>query len=352
MTAAHASALAALDARPAERVRADIFARKALRQDPTAVAAVAALGLNAQIRGDKASARRLFAYAEKLSRRDLQTQLWMIEDAVDHGNVRASLRHYDIALRTKIESRDLLFPVLASASADPQIRTELVRTLATKPLWGTEFIAFAAANGPDPRSTADLLLGGRLAGIAIPDGADAAVISALLGSELVNDAWAYYTAMRGAADRRRSRDPQFTTPPERATAFDWAALNEAGMSTSIQRSDKGGIFDFAAPASVGGPLLQQLQILPPGDYRLDGHSIGIEQAATSRPYWALLCYDDRRELGRVLLPNSTQNGGVFTGRFSVPRNCSTQLLVLFARASDAVAGLSGQIDRVQVVPTR
>lgn len=84
----------------ARRREADRLARLALRQDPTAVAALATLGLNAQIRGDTNSARRYFAYSDKLSRRSLTTRLWAIEDAVARDDIPAALRNYDVALRT------------------------------------------------------------------------------------------------------------------------------------------------------------------------------------------------------------------------------------------------------------
>ena len=43
-----------------DRVRSEALARTALRLDPTAIAAIATLGLNAQIDGDTAAARRIF----------------------------------------------------------------------------------------------------------------------------------------------------------------------------------------------------------------------------------------------------------------------------------------------------
>ncbi|MBM3929379.1 MAG: hypothetical protein FJ335_13135, partial [Sphingomonadales bacterium] len=95
ITAAYATSLAGDDATLEDRARADVLAKRALQQDPTAVAAVATLGVNADIRGDKAAARRYFAYAQKLSRRDLRTQLFMIEDAVQRGDIPEALRQYD-----------------------------------------------------------------------------------------------------------------------------------------------------------------------------------------------------------------------------------------------------------------
>jgi hypothetical protein len=351
ITALAAQTLAIADATPADRIRADRLARTALQQDPTAVSAVSTLGIDAQLRGDTAGARRLFAYAETLSRRDIATQLWAVEDAVGRGDVNGALRHYDIALRTSSTAPDLLFPVLASAIADPAIRVALTRTLAARPSWGDAFLTYVAAKGPDPRATARLLTGLRRAGLAVSDGASAEIVNLLISSNFLDDAWSYHASVHPGIDRRRSRDPRFMAEVAAPSPFDWVPLNDGGITTSIQRGDRGGIFDFAVPASVGGPLLRQVQVLPAGDYRLEGHGSGIEQPEGSAPYWVLSC-GDGRELGRVVMPNSSQAGGRFAGRFVVPTGCPIQTLTLVARPSDMVSGVSGEIDQVRLFPAK
>jgi hypothetical protein len=347
ITAAYATSLAGPDATAKDRTRADAFAKRAFQQDPTAVAAVATLGINADVRGDKVASRHYFVYAQKLSRRDLRTQLFMIEDAVQRNDIAGALHQYDMTLRVSPALGELLYPVLASASADPDIRRELVKTLAGKPIWGDGFIGFIAGNAPDPKSTAALFLGLRRAGVPVSEAAHARTVEALIAGRKVDVAWSYYATIRPGANRRQSRDPHFALAISEPSQFDWNAINDGGLVTGIQS----GIFDFAAPASVGGPMLQQLQLLPPGTYRLSGHSIGIEQAADALPYWTLRCQNGR-ELGRVEVPKSSVGRGYFTGLFSVPADCPVQTLVLTARASDAVSGLSGQFDLVELVPAR
>lgn len=346
-----AQARSGADATAADRAGADRLARRALQGDATAVAAAATLGINAQVRGDVAGARALFGYAQRLSRRDLQTQIWAIEDAVGRGNVKEALRHYDIALRTSRLAPDLLFPVLGSAIGDPAIASALADTLAAKPVWGESFINHVTANGPDARATARLLGALRRRRVPVSDVASAAAIDKLVAAEFFDDAWAYYSLVRPGVDRRASRDPFFTADLAAPSRFDWVPINDAGVTTSIQRGGRGGVFDFAVPASVGGPLLQQLQLLPPGDYRLEGHSGLIDQPERSRPYWVLSCRDGR-ELGRLILPNSRQANGKFAGSFTVPLGCPAQTLALVARPSDAVGGGSGQIDQIRLVPLR
>lgn len=350
ITAALAASLTGPEAGDAQRRRSDDLARRALRQDPTAVTAAATLGINAQLRGDTAAASRLFAYAEKLSRRDLPTQLWMIEAAVGRGDILGALHHYDIALRTKRQSWDLLFPILASASADPPVRAELVKTLAAQPLWAEPFVNHVAAHPADPKATSALFLDLRRAGLALPDRVHAAAINGLIAGGFADEAWRHYAAIRASADRRQSRDPRFAFASEAPTAFDWVPVNGGGVSTSIQRGEGGNVFDFSVASGLGGPLLRQMQMFPPGTYRIEGRSSGIAQPAQSQPYWTLVCQTGGREFGRVAVPNSAQAGGAFSGQFTVPADCPVQALILVARVSDEAAGLSGQIVRVQVAP--
>ena len=307
--------------------------------------ALSTLGLNASALGDTLTARQLFGQAQKLSRRDFRTQLWTIEDTVARGDIARALYQYDVTLRVYPALGELLYPILATASGETAIRLELVKTLAGRPLWGESFIGYAAGHGPDPRTTAALFLDLRRAGVAVPEAARAGAINALIAAGRIAAAWRYHAVDRPGADWRRSRDPRFTAGTTAPSQLDWMPVDDGGVTASISQ----GAFDFSAPASIGGPLLRQLQLLPPGNYRLIGHSDGIDQRADTRPYWTLIC-GDGRELGRVPVPNSIAANGNFVGMFTVPTGCPTQTLVLVAQASDAVAGLSGRIDRVELMP--
>ncbi len=349
MTALLSEQLSGPDASAADRRRADDLARLALRQDPTAVPAVATLGINAQIRGDTAGARRILAYSEKLSRRDLRTRLWAIEDAVARNDIPSVLRDYDIALRTSQIAPDLLFPILASAIGNTEIRQELAETMARRPIWNDQFLGFVAGNGADARATASLFETLHRHRIGLPQGAAPMLVGRLLAEQYIDDAWRFYTVIRPGVDRQMARDPDFTANLASPTPFDWQPVTDSGVSASIQRGENGGIFDFAVPPNLGGPVLRQTQLLSPGDYVIEGHSIGIEQSDTALPYWTLTC-PDGRELGRIIIPNSVQAKGRFAGRFTVPKGCPVQQLQLVARPSDALSGVTGQMDDVRLGP--
>lgn len=351
ITALLSERLSGAEANSADRKEADRLARLALKQSPLSVAAVSTLGIDAQIRGDSAAARRLFTISQKLSRRDLRTQIWAIEDAVVREDVVGALRHYDIALRTQRAAGDVLFPVLTTAMADPVILTELVRTMAGRPAWNSAFIDYASDNSADARTTAALFTGLARAGIPVSERAGSLTVNALIAQGQAETAWRYYSSIRPDADRRGVRDPHFTTNFETPSLLDWVSVNDTGISTYLQRDGAGGAFEFSVVSSTGGPLLRQVQMLPPGNYVLDGRSRNIDQPVTTLPYWALTC-SDGRELARIVVPISPDSGSDFSGQFAVPANCPIQTLSLIAQPSDAAAGVSGQISHVRLRPTR
>ncbi|RYF21682.1 MAG: hypothetical protein EOO77_05575 [Oxalobacteraceae bacterium] len=325
------------------------LARLAVRQDATAVLAFVVLASQAEMRGDIKAARRLFDYAEALSRRNLPTQLWAIEDAVSRGKIPEALRHYDIALRTSRDASKILYPVLASALSEPAIRSSLTATLAKKPNWGSSFIAYSLGSNADPRHIANLFYGMRAAGVTVTPEASSSLVNRLLLIGAPNDAWRYYASLRKGIVPDRSRDPSFSTNVISSSQFDWVPTDRNGVSVSIQRGDHNGVVDYSVPTGNGGILLQQLQMLPPGRYRLTGSGSGVDQPETTMPYWALTCQGGQ-EIGRVALVRSKQDISTFSGQFDIPTNCPVQLLTFVARLSDNFGGTEGRINHVELTP--
>lgn len=327
------------------------LSRRALLADPTAAEALTVLGFQAQLRGDTEQADRIFSYSIALSRRELRPRIWAIEEAVTRGDIAGALRNYDIALRTSRDAAGALFPTLSAALAEPRIRAAVLPILATDPVWKDAFVAYAANSGIDPEGAIALLREGRRIGLQPAEDQRANLVNALMAQNKPNEAWAYYRSFRPDARRDRSRDPEFVLQTPVRAVFDWRPGADTRLSAAVLTQGDGGLLDFAAPPSAGGELVSQTQLLPVGSYRLEGRSRGIEQPERSRPYWALICQDGR-ELGRAPLPNSQQNGGRFSGRFTVPQDCTVQTLSLVARSTDDIMGVSGQIETAQLVPAR
>lgn len=325
------------------------LARLALRQDPTTAEALTVLAFQAQFRADFEEARNLLAYSLTLSRRELQPRIWAIEEAVMRGDIADALQNYDIALRTSSRASDMLFPILASAIAEPQVRSRLIDIIADGPVWGRSFVYYVGVSGSDPEATVAFYREGERASLPIEDIDRAAVVNALVVRELFGEAWDYYTSFRPGAERHRSRDPDFLLSTEVPAPFDWQTTDDTALFASIITDGKDGRLDFSVPAGIGGVLLQQMQILPPGSYRLEGRSTGIDESENELPFWRLACVGGR-ELGRVVVPSSAQADGVFAGHLTVPPDCEVQVLSLVARPSGKIGGSFGQVEQVQLFP--
>jgi hypothetical protein len=326
------------------------LARAALRLDPTAVGAVDVLALQAELRSERARADGLFAYSVALSRRELQPQLWAIEQAVGRGDIDEALRQYDLAMRTSDQARDMLYPALASAIAEPLVRDRLVPLLVRNPVWAEGFIRYASSKAPAPEAVAQLFRESAAKDVPIDDSERAQVVASLVNRDMMDEAWDFYRTFRRSAVRDRSRDPDFALATEAPAPFDWKLSDASGVSAAILPGARAGILDFAAAPSVGATVASQLEMLPAGRYRLEGRSRGVDQPDSSLPYWVLSCQAGP-ELGRADVPSSGDASATFSADFSVPADCPVQTLSLVVRASGKISGVSGQIEHVQLAAT-
>ena len=326
------------------------LARDALVAEPTAVNALTVLAFQAELRGDEAARDRIFRYATALSRRELKSQVWAIEEAVTRGDIAGALRVYDLALRTSGEARGLLFPVLTAALAEPRVRSELIKVLAGTPTWTTPFVVYATGNSPDPAATVQFLEDARSIGLPVTAEMQSGLVNALVARQQFDEAWSYYASFRRGVRRDRSRDSDFALEVDARAAFDWVPGTDPGISSAILPSQQGGVLDFSLSPGASGVIVRQTQLLPPGSYTLSGRSSGVGATGQSRPFWTLTCADGR-ELGRVSLSNSSSSRADFAGRFTIPQGCAVQTLMLVGRSSNEMSGVSGQIERAVIVPS-
>lgn len=329
--------------------KAGRLVRLALADDPTATDALDVLAFQAQLRNDTHRARRIFSYSLLLSRRELKPQMWAIEEAVKRGDIGEVLRNYDNALRTSREARTLLYPILAEAIAQPQIRARLGRILRSRPVWGKEFLEFIAVSPINPQAALALFSNPQNRGLPITDTTRAGLVTSLVRAGDHRSAWELYRSFHPGADPRRSRDPGFAFRTNTPAPFDWITTSQGNISAALLDKGTAGMLDFSVPPGVGGEVVRQLQLLPPGTYRIEGRSRGIDQPDRSRPYWSLTCMSGV-ELGHVTVPNSASDSGAFRGTIVVPGSCPVQALSLVARASDQMTGSSGQFFHLSLVP--
>ncbi len=323
---------------------AERLARAALRQDATAVSALAVLGVKAQIRSDPDMARAVFGYALKLSRRDLRGHSWVIEDAVNRGDIATALRHYDLAMRTNLGAQTNFFQVLSSAIAEPKVRAMLLPILRESADWVPHFLQNVATNGPDLGASQALLGEYERSGMPVSDALKSQLVDAYARAGNFPDGWRYYAAYRPKSAAMQVRNPAFAPLPGQATRFDWTTPSEAEISAKLNAVGDGAGLDFFVPPGVAGVVVEQVTNLGPGRYRLAG-AVKAEHVGDGTLDWVATCIDGR-QIGAIAVVASGTSGSRYGGTLTVPGNCSFQFLRLQARNNamgDGIAGLLGAI---------
>lgn len=311
------------------------LARAVLAREPANVAATRNAGFAIALRGDNRAAERLFRYAESLSRRDVVTQIWLIEAAVRRNNIREALTHYDRALRTSLNTRATLFPILLAASRDPAIAAPLRDVLARRPHWWREF-AFVVAQHGQVAATLASIIGGLSLDPSV-EGDRLVLINAIGRLITLGDydqAYALYRRVRPppTASHGLIRDGDFTAeyplPP-----FEWTFVDEPGLSAVRQPVSEGqseiALFLIAAEGR-SGEVARQFLLLPPGRYRLSARIGDIQGDSLGRPAISLLCATSTQaRLTTIRLPNARPSGRPFiSDPIMVPSQCRAQWLTI------------------------
>jgi hypothetical protein len=311
-------------------------AARAYRRDPTALTSVTTLGFIAGSRGQEEKAGRIFRYAERLSRRDPETQLWLIEQSVKRDDVRGALVHYDTVLRSSPGLWPHLQPILISASSDGNIARELNRVLRARPNWSRDLLIRFADEGRDAVALATVSRGILDQDVDEDRLVLLRVLDRLVSLGRFDLAWAEYELATRAQGRVPPllRDGQFRServlPP-----FDWDFADGGRLSPERRLRDRSGSsFALYLPvaASTEGEVARQLLRLEPGAYQLGAQVGEVPQDRLRRPFFKVACTGEpERRLLQADFPPATASGRSIASRFVVPAGCRNQWLSIWVR---------------------
>lgn len=341
-------------ANPRSIVEGRARAIAALRSSPIDVKAVRSLGLAAALENNGPAATRAFGYALELSRRDVPTQMWFIERAVERDDIDGALRHYDQAMTTSVASRQTLVPILVQATTTPVIADRLIPMLRRKPNWWGDFTHQLIGTTPDTASLYKFALGMRLrtTDVEHPDFLPR-IVQRLVTAGEIDKAFELYR-VNGGVSRDTVRNGGFehldALPP-----IDWQYVEEpdlAGLRQSRPNGEGTALF-VVAGAGRGGVVAEQLLRLSPGRYRI-GMTIGDMPGggAAERTRVTLRCEGtDRQMISTIALPAAPAEGRRFEADIAVPGGiCRVQRLGIVAAGSLAQAEDSAPwIDDIAII---
>jgi hypothetical protein len=337
-----ASALAEQDivtatARSQEEAR--YYASDALARSPVDARAARVLGLFDALRARNRAAQFAFYYAQRLSRRDLPTQMWLIEQSVDQNDIPSALSHYHIAMRTSQTSRAILIPVLADAAENPAVAKPLAQLLRQRPNWWLDFYDSAVPKISSPISLALIVSAlhfnpaDPLEGARLRQG-----MQRLVALDAVDAAYHIYrkafVAQNQAAVliRNGGFESGVGLPP-----FDWQFSDSPDHQGIIEpRDGSHGSAALSIAGTSSGEVARELLMLPPGQYKLSFLIGAVRGDATQHPDAMIVCLRGA-EILAFRFP-ATPTPQVITKTLGIPdKACRTQWLIISSNGSSEVS---------------
>jgi tetratricopeptide (TPR) repeat protein len=340
---------------------ARLLAERALRTNPLDARALALLGLLAEREGDAARAANLMRLSGVRTRRDANTQAWLLNYEIGEGNFDQALIHIDAVLRSNPRVLDLALPVFAAFALDKQTFDALARLFASNPPWRAQVLTRLSPQLSDVSRLTQLYT-------ALEQSKNPPSSSELKPylDRLIKDdqyaearrAWRETLPTEKRVQESLLYNGDFASPVD-GLPFNWVLYPAQGVNIQVVPSAKNGasralLFQFSG-ARAGDFTASQFMLLSPGAYRFTGH-VRAQEFRTQRGLaWEISCADSPNNvLGRsVLVANSTPRVE-FSADFVVPEGgCRGQWLKLAVPArTPSERQIEGRVwyDELQIAP--
>jgi hypothetical protein len=327
-----------LGAESVTRVKA--WAELAIRNDPLNARAFGILAQISDTGTDKDQTRRLMQAAERRSLHETLAVFWMMLVSYQNEDYHAALSYADVLLRTSPGLFSAAMPILGSIAEAKN--PELKQLLATNPPWRPEFLHLLPAYITDARTPLEILLSLKDSRTP-PTAADLESYLDFLVRHSFYDL-AYYTWLQFLPAEQFSKagrlfNGSFEGEPS-GQPFDWVLSKGAGYTTKIAaRRDANGaraLFIQLGPGRIDFGGVQQLIILPPGNYRLEGQ-YKSDLVSDRGLYWQIVCANSKKTIGESEPFNGTSpDWKDFVVSFAVPdTDCPAQYVTLVSGARSA-----------------
>lgn len=247
--------------------------RQSLMRDGINPRAAREAGLISEL-GDEKKVRAvsLLAIAHKLSRRDLATNLWFIENEVNRQNVPGALEYYDITLRTDEASQTLLFSILTNALDDAAVRAEFARYVRANPPWLAGMLVYAIDNSGRPENVAAAVeRGGGIPGGPGFENLEQALIGRMIETLEFESAKRFYLSTKGAQRGvLTSLEMTGVTTDPAKYPFTWGGTKSATVEGTFAANGRGSRQSLLGIATTGerGLIARKLLFLMPGSYEI------------------------------------------------------------------------------------
>lgn len=303
---------------------------------PLNAGALRLLGSYSETQGNVSGSSAAMLLADRVSRRDMLSQLWLIERSVSNDDVIDAIRHYHAALSVHPELGGTLFPVLSKALSFGEVRNALRPYIISEASWMPAFMAAASTQA----EVRDLDAFATPAAWRLADeryqAATATIIHRLASAGKVQSALNLAAKIAPGIRQQDMADFGFTdaTRDPRLGRLSWTLSQADGVNSSIDGN--GGLTVALTPPFSGEIATRDVVVEPGRRYQLS-HRVEYESdGARPQVRWSAACVHDAlvNPIWEQNLPTttgtSTQNLSI-----SVPDNCALIRFQLSAIAPDA-----------------
>lgn len=251
---------------------AAVTARQLLMASPADGRAYRVLAQVAEVGGQKAQARKLFAIAARRAPRDLAAHAWLAQDALERGAPDEALLQIDHVLTLSPGTGATVFPVLVKLSADPGFADALAEVLRRPPAWRTGMLDTLQRVPAVDREAAGQVLSALQRKGGFEDQESRDWINSLLLEGRWGEAYARWASRITASGKPLPLlfNGDFAREPD-GDGFDWLVPETPGVILEFEPGTGEGRFlhvRFLGRRMVGAFLEHRL-LLPPGNYELD-----------------------------------------------------------------------------------
>jgi hypothetical protein len=338
---------------PAQIANAERLAAHALSHGPLEASAVRTLGLSAALTGYPDRAASLLALAERMTLRDVPTQLWLLDGSVKRADYPGAVMHADVLMRTTPDNSQVE-TLLIQLASDPRAVAPLVAHLTANPDWRRSFLARLGAEviGPD---TPFMIFRALMAGHTPATAEETEpYFQRLVAGGLYQPAylrWQYLFSPQGQPPHRPPYDGAFVGLPG-PPPFNWRLSDQSDATAEFaSRSDAGGDrgLHVAYNTSSSPEFARQLLLLSPGDYELSGRVSFDSTPEPNQLGWTVKCANIDQPLAQARDGGETGQWLDLTHSFTVPAsNCDAQWLILDGRSGSEISHLSAWYSNLRI----
>jgi hypothetical protein len=340
---------AAQEERSVLRARVRDLASRALVNAPLNARAVR---LIAEVTDDKEAVRYLMNQAVRRSRRESAAVFWLMDDSFERGDFADVVYRGDILLRTRPQLAGNVMEYFGRVADDEQARQRLVAMLASERKWRGTFFNTMPKTVEEDEALLNLLVELKDAGSPPSPQELEPFVDGLVAKqriEMAYNAWLQLLPNDQLTSMALVHGEGFTENPS-GLPFEWTV--NRGQNTMVDfvpiapgKRERALRYRFGTGRAVF-PEADQILMLPPGDYRLEGAFQGL-LAAKRGLKWELRCRGGKTPLGETeMLYGSPKSWQSFAVELTVPdqEDCRAQTLRVYHPARSASEQLiSGEI---------